>query len=350
MGCEHSKEKTTELNAQHGKLSENMPPEQDAKIQTFTPGPHVVSLSHGVVIYKNWLTDAEQRATFDECMHLRTRVGNDTLRTPVEARTKWGAHSAYPVCFYNWPARPKSMVPAENPKNLMDVGAKLFSSAFTYSDPDVKAREMRVHHVERRAGSVCPVRKTGVDVSTTAGEAGAATTVNLVCQEEKEETKQDSETAPKLCAGACNLRTWTSQTFKSLSAPKEYCPDAFYAILYRKDGRFGSHLDGAKGWVVAVSVGCSAIFFYSSGRFGERSYIRLDSGDAVVFNGGQLHHGVSEILPETFEHSCVPEWWEGALAECGFPGYGRLNLQFRDSRRDTLTYDPQFPENGTGDC
>src|SRR5690554_1797745 len=40
--------------------------------------------------------------------------------------------------------------------------------------------------------------------------------------------------------------------------PQTFLPDALYGILYPENGRFGAHLDGAKGWVLSISIGESA--------------------------------------------------------------------------------------------
>jgi len=119
--------------------------------------------------------------------------------------------------------------------------------------------------------------------------------------------------------------------------PPTYEPNAVYAILYPHGGSFIPHLDGARGWVLSLSIGDAAEFYYSHGVDGERTRVRLESGDAIIFNGGQLHHGVSKIYP-----SSAPQFWN--THEISVYGLARLNLQFRDPNRDPsgLRYDPHF--------
>lgn len=63
-------------------------------------------------------------------------------------------------------------------------------------------------------------------------------------------------------------------------------------------------MDGAKAWALAISIGESAIFFTCETEKGERTRMRIDSGDAIIFKGGMLYHGVEEILPGT-----APKFW-----------------------------------------
>jgi len=128
-----------------------------------------------------------------------------------------------------------------------------------------------------------------------------------------------------------------AKTEKNFQCPSEYDPNAVYAILYPPGGSFIPHLDGAKGWVLSVSIGDSADFFYSIGLEGSRTEVRLESGDVIIFNGGQLHHGISKIHANS-----APSFWNSH----GISVYemSRLNLQFRDPIRDPsgLKYDPHF--------
>jgi len=103
-------------------------------------------------------------------------------------------------------------------------------------------------------------------------------------------------------------------------APKKYNPVALNGILYSENGKLQSHQDGVYGWVLSISIGNSADFFFSTTMAGEKVNIRLDSGDAIIFNGQKLFHGVEKIYPQS-----APNWWrEGEYKDC------RYNLQFRD--------------------
>jgi len=86
--------------------------------------------------------------------------------------------------------------------------------------------------------------------------------------------------------------------------------------------------------VLAISIGEAAKFFISDGFLGKRTRILVESGDAVMFNGGQYHHGIEEVI----EGSAPSFWYDSEL----FSGMSRFNIQFRDSSHDKLNYDPQF--------
>lgn len=125
----------------------------------------------------------------------------------------------------------------------------------------------------------------------------------------------------------------------TLTCPAKYEPNALYAVLYPHGGSFIPHVDGAKGWCLSVSIGNAADFFYSEGKEGERTYIKLESGDALIFNGGHLYHGVERIYPET-----APAFWHTDETEISLYDMSRLVLQFRDPHRDSsgLKYFPHF--------
>jgi len=126
---------------------------------------------------------------------------------------------------------------------------------------------------------------------------------------------------------------------EALTCPDKYNPNALYAVLYPHGGSFIPHVDGAKGWCLSVSVGNAADFFYSQGKEGERTYIKLESGDALIFNGGTLFHGVERIYPDT-----APDFWTSNETEISLYDMSRLVLQFRDPQRDSsgLKYFPHF--------
>lgn len=67
--------------------------------------------------------------------------------------------------------------------------------------------------------------------------------------------------------------------------------------------------------------------------------MRLDSGDALIFNGGQLYHGVENIIPDS-----APDFWRGEETDMASYEMSRLVLQFRDPQRDLsgLKYYPVF--------
>jgi len=131
----------------------------------------------------------------------------------------------------------------------------------------------------------------------------------------------------------------TSKKSGDLLCPSKYNPNSLYAILYPHGGSFIPHVDGAKGWALSVSVGDAADFFFSETKTSERTYVRLDSGDALIFNGGQLFHGVEKIHTNT-----APSFWTSDETDISKYDMSRLVLQFRDPQRDQsgLKYFPVF--------
>ena len=132
-------------------------------------------------------------------------------------------------------------------------------------------------------------------------------------------------------------------------------PNGVYGIMYPHGGMFGAHVDGAQGWVMTISIGESAKFFWTPTWEGKReylqvlflislAYLKVESGDVVIFNGGQLYHGVDEIIPNT-----APAFWKKPECPVAIFDMGRFSLQFRDPVRDSLTYNPQFPPEGARD-
>jgi len=241
-----------------------------------------VHLPFGVVLFKNCLNEKQQMELLDTCLMLTNFGGNEKLLPKHRYTSK--SRNAIPLLFYNWPGHPDSFS-APKPVDLLDFGQKVFKEALQCSRTIEKQLSlMRLEH-----------------------------------------------------------KTTHKQTDK-LSCPNDFEPNALYAILYPYDGRFGAHLDGAKGWVLSISIGHAAKFFYSEKYQGEKTFVQLDSGDVLLFNGGQLYHGIEEIIPNS-----APAFWTSP--QCGMSVYdmGRFNLQFRDSIRDKLSYNPIFPEEGQRD-
>ena len=110
------------------------------------------------------------------------------------------------------------------------------------------------------------------------------------------------------------------------------------AIGYRDTDSFRWHTDlaGDEGWVCSISVGAKAIFEYlptaapsalrrARAKAAEDTVrVEIDSGDAVLFNGGLLPHRVASVQP-------VAEPGEGAdpALQAMMAPYVRLNLQVR---------------------
>jgi len=111
--------------------------------------------------------------------------------------------------------------------------------------------------------------------------------------------------------------------------PSSYDPDALYAILYSENGKLQSHVDGALGWVLSVSIGNSVLFTISDSQNSkDKITIQLDSGDVILFNGGKIWHAVDKVITNT-----APKFWESNVIDTH--GYARFNLQFRDPKNFT---------------
>jgi len=55
-------------------------------------------------------------------------------------------------------------------------------------------------------------------------------------------------------------------------------------------------------WVVLFSLGCTAQFYLKGNKMKDQRYVYCESGDALMFNGGQSHqvwHGIDKILADT---------------------------------------------------
>jgi alkylated DNA repair dioxygenase AlkB len=109
--------------------------------------------------------------------------------------------------------------------------------------------------------------------------------------------------------------------------------DALSAIVYCRGGNLPMHRDFKSGWVLSISIGCSATFTIQSltatGSDGQPKVteIRLDSGDVLLYNG-QRQHGITSLL----DASTIPSHWPSTA----LPEFQRACIQFRDSAPTTL--------------
>lgn len=130
---------------------------------------------------------------------------------------------------------------------------------------------------------------------------------------------------------------WLEGTASRLCAPAPvlFAPNAMYSIVYPPAGRFGLHVDGANGWVLAVSIGSACTFKYGPTP-DELTHVRVASGDALLFKGGELFHGVDAMVAGT-----APDFYDAFGIT---KGTARLNVQFRDAGADLMAgrYTPEF--------
>lgn len=85
--------------------------------------------------------------------------------------------------------------------------------------------------------------------------------------------------------------------------------------------------------MLSVSIGESADFFYALTEHGQRHRVVIESGDIVIFNGGQLWHGVERVHSGT----APALWTSGSDNPLAVTGMSRLVLQFRDPVRGQLS-------------
>jgi hypothetical protein len=104
--------------------------------------------------------------------------------------------------------------------------------------------------------------------------------------------------------------------------------DGVSTLLYPKGSSLAIHRDSRQGWVMGVSIGSAANFFFQENKSADKGHIRLESGDIVVYNATRLLHGVDSIADGS-----GPKWWTAMTADDKSPAYGieRFVLQYRDS-------------------
>ena len=113
---------------------------------------------------------------------------------------------------------------------------------------------------------------------------------------------------------------------------KEYEPKAIYGILYQSRGFLEAHTDAHQGWIVSISIGAMADFWYSNQKKMDnqkndeqsKHRINIQSGDVMVFPGYRLMHGVDSVDQN------VPKFWTSLQQKQVVPKqFVRYCLQFR---------------------
>jgi len=239
----------------------------------------VVLQPYNVVHFKRCLTVKAQQRLLRECGEIMKMGENPALTSPSKL-AKVNSKKALPVLFWNWPAVAPSMTYKDTYDFKPDAILQFAKKLFD------TARDTISDQIES----------------------------DMVIRANK----------------------------KGMQFPANYSPNALYGILYPEGGSFIPHVDGAKGWALALSVGDSASFYVCETEFSERYHIRIDSGDAVIFKGGILYHGVDAIIPNS-----APSFWKNNEIR-SFPKMEmvRFNLQFRDPINDRLQYYPVFVADG----
>lgn len=106
---------------------------------------------------------------------------------------------------------------------------------------------------------------------------------------------------------------------ESLRIPVTFIANSLWARKYNAENGLGFHQDPkGKDWAFIISLGADIEFEYygpDEKRENARN-LTIHSGDAVFFNGSELHHAVLSIIPGT-----EPDWWQ--------EDYLRVGLQMR---------------------
>lgn len=97
--------------------------------------------------------------------------------------------------------------------------------------------------------------------------------------------------------------------------------------LFAPDVAAAHHfVDCRRGWIVIVSLGCSANFTFQIGSAGETKEVKVESGDVLFFptdSKSAVFHGVKSIADTAVPSHLQKSWLSGS----------RLSLQFRQSLR-----------------
>jgi len=128
---------------------------------------------------------------------------------------------------------------------------------------------------------------------------------------------------------ASSLLPRTSSKINTDEKCVSYEADGLSCLLYGKGSNLPQHRDSRPGWVMGISIGSSATFFFSEKSSQQRTEIQLESGDVIVYHGTRLLHGIASIVPDSY-----PSFWKEELKSGGLGDIDvqRLVLQFRDTR------------------
>jgi len=283
-----------------------------------------VLLPHGVVLMKQCLDKKSQKQFVKNCEYMSQRGGNQDLRKYNQNLIT----GAFPVFYYDWPGPVDiDYSKIQRPKEILQFTKDIFNTAFEY------AQSMKTEFNPIPGDTIND--KTGNNNTSKSDTTGNNTPDKLNTNFDKSNTStsdnnSDDKAKPDISKSPTNIPTPDI----TLNDTNGWDPSAIYGIIYPLHGEFGAHLDGAKTSTLAISIGHSAIFFFDGPNGDGREFVRLDSGDCILFNGGTLYHGVKEIINHT-----APDWWYKTL----FSNYGaRLNVQFRDLRIMKNNYKPFF--------
>ena len=117
------------------------------------------------------------------------------------------------------------------------------------------------------------------------------------------------------------------QINNALQIPDKFHAHSLWARQYMTSQGLGFHLDPQGcDWVFIISLGCDTHFqLYGISEKEENIMnVTLKSGDAIFFNGTNIHHSIKEIIKGT-----QPSWWVEKT-------YDRIGLQMRGHLGQTV--------------
>jgi hypothetical protein len=108
-----------------------------------------------------------------------------------------------------------------------------------------------------------------------------------------------------------------------LGIPNDFDSGSLWARMYGPENGLGFHTDPPGcGWVLVISIGADIDFQYYLKNSNKPCDIRIKSGEAVMFNGEILHHGIKKV------HENTPYWWDETIKNVEHP-FTRIGLQMR---------------------
>lgn len=116
-----------------------------------------------------------------------------------------------------------------------------------------------------------------------------------------------------------DLHKINTQTDPILKIPTYFVSKGVWARIYDDFNGLGFHQDPKLlEWVFIISLGADVEFEYYGPNedVNQAKKLVIHSGDAVYFNGAQLFHAITSIIPDT-----KPVWWQ--------ENYSRVGLQMR---------------------
>lgn len=114
-----------------------------------------------------------------------------------------------------------------------------------------------------------------------------------------------------------------NQEDPKLRIPKDFDSGSLLARMYGPKNGLGFHVDPPGcGWVLVISIGADIDFQYYLKNSDNPYNIQIKSGEAVMFNGEVLYHGIKKVYENT------PEWWNEVTKNIEYP-FTRIGLQMR---------------------